>query len=118
MSYDYDDRLDRLVGASRAPGTRAFPRFAALVNSVLTRTAGAIDYQASLGVDRAFARSGLGADLMLSSDAISGADSTSLTLSYRYDLTARFGLDASVGMTDTEGLDTASFAGLGFRFRN
>jgi len=118
MSYDYDSQLDRAINASRAPATRAFPRVAALVNSVLTRTAGAIDYQASLGVDRAFSRSGLGADLTLSSDVISGADSTSLSLFWRYGLTTRVGIDATLGMTATDGFDSIGFAGVGFSFRN
>lgn len=118
VAYDYDDQLDRVISASRAPSTRAFPRVASLLTSVLTRTAGAIDYQASLGVDRAFARSGLGLDLMLSSDAITGDDSTSLSASWRYDLNARFGVQATLGLTETDGLDSIGFAGLGFSFRN
>ena len=118
VAYDYDDQLDRVISASRAPSTRAFPRVASLVNSVLTRTAGALDYQASLGVDRAFARSGLGLDLMRSSDAITGDDSTSLSASWRYDLNARLGLQATLGLTETDGLDSIGFAGLGLSFRN
>jgi len=118
ISYDYDAQLDRAINASRAPSTRAFPRAAALVNSVLTRTAGAIDYQASLGVDRAFSRAGLGADLTLTSDVISGAGSTSLSLSWRYDLTTQVGIDATLGMTETDGFDSIGFAGVGFSFRN
>jgi hypothetical protein len=118
IGYDYDDQLDRAIAASRAPATRAFPRVASLVNAVLTRTAGAIDYQASLGVDRAFARSGVGVDLTLSSDAISGDDSTSVSVAWRYDLSTRVGIDATLGLTETDGLDSTAFAGLGFSFRN
>jgi hypothetical protein len=117
-SYDYDDQLDRLVTASRAATTSAFPRVAALINSVLTRTAGAIDYQADVGVERAFARAGVGASVSLSSDAISGADSSTYAVNARYDLTTHWGLDASLGMTDTEGFETVNFAGLGFSYRN
>lgn len=117
-SYDYDDRLDRLVTASRLPTTSRFPRVAALVNSVLTRTAGAIDYQASVGLERAFARAGIGADLTLSSDALSGADSTSYSANFRYDLTTHWGVDATLGMTDTDGFDSVGYAGLGFSYRN
>lgn len=118
IGYDYDEQLERVVAASRAPATRAFPRVASLVNAVLTRTAGAIDYQASLGVDRAFARSGLGVDLTLSSDAISGDDSTSVSVAWRYDFTTRVGIDVTLGMTETDGFDSTAFAGLGFSFRN
>jgi hypothetical protein len=106
IGYDYDAQLDRAIAASRAPATRAFPRVASLVNAVLTRTAGAIDYQASLGIDRAFARSGIGLDLTLSSDAISGDDSTSLSAAWRYDLTTRVGVDVTLGLTETDGLDS------------
>lgn len=118
IGYDYDEQLDRAIAASRAPATRAFPRMASMVNSVLTRTAGAIDYQASLGVERAFARSGLGLDLTLSSDAITGDDSSSLSVRWRYDLSTHFGVDATLGTTATDGLDSTGFAGLGFSFRN
>ncbi|MCU0759610.1 MAG: hypothetical protein MUF07_10525 [Steroidobacteraceae bacterium] len=117
-SYDYDARLERLVAASRAPSTRAFPQLAVLINSVLTRTAGAIDYQASVGVERSFARAWVGVDLLRSRDSVSGADSTSLGLSFRYDLSARWGVDAQLGTIDTEGIDRTGFAGLGFSFRN
>jgi hypothetical protein len=118
IGYDYDAQLDRAIAASRAPATRAFPRLASLVNAVLTRTAGAIDYQASLGVDRAFARSGLGVDLTLSSDAVSGDDSTSVSVAWRYDLSTRVGVDVTLGLTETDGLESTAFAGLGFSFRN
>jgi hypothetical protein len=117
-SYDYDDNLERLIAASRAPSTRAFPRLAVLINSVLTRTAGAIDYQSDFGVERAFARASVGASVSLSSDVISGADSGSYALNLRYDLTTHWSLDASLGMTDTEGFEAVNFAGLGFSFRN
>lgn len=116
--YDYDDRLDRLVTASRLPTTSSFPRIAALVNSVLTRTAGAIDHQASVGLERAFARAGIGADVTLSSDALSDTDSTSYSASFRYDLTTHWGVDATLGMTETDGFDSVGFAGLGFSYRN
>lgn len=85
---------------------------------MLTRTAGAIDYQASVGLERAFARAGIGADLTLSSDALSGADSTSYSANFRYDLTTHWGVDATLGMTDTDGFDSVGFAGLGFSYRN
>ncbi len=118
IAYDYDTQLDRVIAASRAPATRAFPQLASLVSSVLTRTAGAIDYQASLGVDRAFARSGLGVDLTLSSDTISGDDSASLSVSWRYELSTHLGIDTTLGLTETDGFDSTGFAGLGFSFRN
>jgi hypothetical protein len=118
ITYDYDAQLDRLLAVSRAPATRAFPSVASQVNSVLTRTAGAIDYQATLGIDRGFARTGLGASLTLSSDAITGDDSTSISVSWRYALTTRLGVDATLGTTATDGFDSIGFAGLGFSFRN
>ena len=117
-SYDYDDTLERVIAISRSPNTARLPRIASLVNSVMTRTVGAIDYQATLTVDRAFARAGVGADLTVSRDALTRVDSTSYGLHGRYDLTTHWGVDASVGLTDTDGLDSVGFASLGFSFRN
>lgn len=114
VSYDYDSKLARAVAAARAPGTRAFPRLAALVNSVLTRTAGALDHEASIGIDRAFARSGLRFDLTGSRDAIDGSDSVSYTLAWRYEFSPRFGIEASVGATDSDATPSTTFAGLSF----
>ena len=116
--YDYDSALDRAIAASQQPNLTRFPRIQGLVASLLTRTAGAIDSDHGVGVERSFKRSGLRLDLARSSDAISGADSTSASVAYRYTLTPRFDIEGTVGLTDTESADSVSFAGITLSLRN
>jgi len=116
--YDYDSALDRAIAASQQPNLARFPRIPGLVASLLTRTAGAIDNDLSVGVERSFKRSGLRLDLARSRDAISQADSTSASVAYRYTLTPRFEIEGTVGLTDTESADSVSFAGITLSLRN
>ncbi len=116
--YDYDSALDRAIAASQQPNLTRFPRIQGLVASLLTRTAGAIDDDLSVGVERSFQRSGLRLDLARSRDAISQADSTSASVAYRYTLTPRFDIEGTVGVTDTEDRDSVGFAGVTLSLRN
>jgi hypothetical protein len=118
VTYDYDSKLDRVLAASRAPNLTRFPRIEALVASLLTRTAGAIDHDLSAGLERSFQRSGLRLDLSATRDALSGADSRSVSVSYRYALTPRFELEGTLGSVDSDDLDTIGFAGLALSFRH
>lgn len=118
VRYDYDATLERAIAASRAPNLERFPRIQALVGSLLTRTAGAIDHDLAAGLERSFQRSGLRLDVSATRDAISGADSRSASLGYRYALTSRFEIEATVGAVDSDDLDSVGFAGLALTFRN
>lgn len=115
--YDYDAALDRAIAASQQPNLTRFPRIQGLVASLLTRTAGAIDSDHSIGVERSFKRSGLRLDFARSRDAISEQDSTSASIAYRYTLTPRFDIEGTIGLTDTESADSVSFAGLTLSLR-
>lgn len=118
VSYDYDDTLDRVLAAAQSPNLARFPRIQALVGSLLTRSAGAIDHDVGAGIERSFQRSGLRLDLAMTRDAISGADSRSVSVGWRYALSPRFDLDATVGQSDSDDLDGVGFAGLALTFRN
>jgi outer membrane scaffolding protein for murein synthesis (MipA/OmpV family) len=118
VSYDYDETLARVLTAAQTPNLARFPRIEALVASLLTRTAGAIDHDLSAGVERSFQRSGLRLDVAATRDALSGADSRSLSVSYRYSLTPRFELEGTLGSADSDDLDSVGFAGLALSFRN
>lgn len=118
VTYDYDTTLDRVIAASRAPNLARFPRIEALIASLLTRTAGAIDHDLSAGLERSFQRSGLRLDLSATRDALSGADSRSVSVSYRYALTPRFEVEGTVGSADSDDLESIGFAGLALSFRH
>ncbi len=118
VSYRYDASLDRLIVASQRPDLERFPRIAALVGSLLTRAAGALDRDLQVGVDRSFGRSGLRVDASFYTDAIDQADSRGLSASYRYALTPRTMIEGTLGVTDTEGLGSLGFGGLAILFRN
>ncbi len=118
VSYRYDESLDRLIAASQRPDLERFRRIAALVSSLLTRAAGALDRDLQVGVDRSFGRSGLRVDATLYTDAIDRADSRGLSASYRYALSPRTMLEGTLGVTDTEGLGSLGFGGLTFSLRN
>jgi hypothetical protein len=118
VSYDYDETLARVLTAAQTPNLARFPRIEALVASLLTRTAGAIDHDLSAGIERSFQRSGLRLDVAATRDALSGADSRSLSVSYRHSLTPRFEVEGTLGGADSDDLDSVGFAGLAFSFRN
>jgi hypothetical protein len=118
VTYDYDETLARVLAAAQTPNLGRFPRIEALVASLLTRTAGAIDHDVSAGIERSFQRSGLRLDVSATRDALSGADSRSLSVSYRYSLTPRFELEGTLGSADSDDLDSVGFAGLALSFRN
>jgi hypothetical protein len=118
VSYRYDESLDRLIAASQRPDLERFPRIAALVGSLLTRAAGALDRDLQVGVDRSFGRSGMRVDATFYTDAIDRADSRGLSASYRYALSPRTMLEGTLGVTDTEGLGSLGFGGLSILYRH
>lgn len=118
VSYRYDESLDQLIATSQRPDLERFPRIAALVGSLLTRAAGALDHDLQVGIDRSFGRSGLRVDASFYKDAIDGADSRGLSASYRYALTPRTMIEGTLGITDTDGLGSLGFGGLAVLFRN
>jgi hypothetical protein len=117
LDYNYDDRFDGLLLASRSPTTSRFPRFAALVSSILTRTQGALDYQASIGFERFFSRSSVRVDYSQLRDAVFSDDGSSYGIGYRFGLTRSFDLDLSAGIDESEDLDAVGFAGLTLLYR-
>lgn len=117
VSYDYGDTLARVRAAAQTPNLGRFPRIQALVASLLTRTAGAIDHDLSAGIERSFQRSGLRLDVSTTRDTLSAAESRTLSLSYRYALTPRFELEGTLGTADSDDLDSVGFAGLALSLR-
>jgi hypothetical protein len=118
VGYDYDATLEAAVAASRLPNLARFPRIEALVGSLLTRAAGAIDHDLAAGLERAFQRSGLRFEVSATRDTVSGADSLGASLGYRYSLNSRLEIEATIGAVDSDDLDAVGFAGLALTLRN
>jgi hypothetical protein len=118
VTADYGDSLERVRAAALSPATRAFPRIQALVDSVATRSFAATDRDFSASVDRAFARSGLRLDLNRSRDALFGDWLNGASLSYRYTLSPRIELEASLGASEGDAYDLSTYAGLSVTIRN
>jgi hypothetical protein len=118
VSYRYDDSLDRLIAASQQPNLERFPRIAALVGSLLTRAAGALDRDLQVGIDRVSGRSGVRVDVSFYEDAISQADGRGVSASYQYTVTPHVTIEATLGYADSDDLDPLGYGGLRVRFRN
>lgn len=118
VTYDYDETLARVLAAARTPNLARFPRLDSLVTSLLTRSAAAVDHDLAAGIERSFQRSGLRFDVSTTRDSLSGADSRSLSVSYRYSLTPRFELEGTLGSADNDDLDAVGFAGIALSYRN
>ena len=117
QSYHYDTKLTRVLAVSRATTTRSFPRLEALADSVLTRTAGALDRTLSASIERNFARSGLHADYTRSRDVISEQNLDSVSLSYRYNWSPRLELEATFGRSRSAAFSASNFGGLALTLR-
>jgi hypothetical protein len=118
VSYSYDENLSRLLTAVGQPNVTRFPRIAALSASLLTRAAGVLQSDVSAGIDRAFVRSGLRLDASFAKDAITGADSTGASVSYRYRISSRVEIEGTLGVTDTDGFDSLTYGGVALSLRN
>lgn len=89
-----------------------------LGDTLVTRTNGINDNELALGIDRAFARSGLRLDLYRITDKIAGDDSTGASLAYRYSISPRVEMEATVGGSQGGGgVQNQMFGGLSVTFR-
>ncbi|MGQ0836282.1 MAG: hypothetical protein ACT4O5_15460 [Gammaproteobacteria bacterium] len=114
VAYDYDEQFDAAIAASRSPGIARFPRVQALVGSVLTLTQGALDHELTAGVERMFSRSSLRLDWVTVEDAIDGLRADSVSGAWRYSFTRAIDLELTLGVSDSETLDSLAFGGVTF----
>jgi hypothetical protein len=99
-------------------GSALRPQLIALAQSVVTRSSAISDSEFGVGVDRAFQRSGLRLDAYLLKDQISTGESTGISLAYRYSITPKVELEATIGGTQSDGFDNQIYGGLAVTFRN
>jgi hypothetical protein len=95
-----------------APNLVRFPRLSLLAESCATLAEGAASHRWYAGVERGFTRISWHADATLQTDALAGAQASSLSLGANLTLGAHTSLDASVGNQHAEGLGDAAFINL------
>jgi hypothetical protein len=112
LFYDFDERFDDVVALSRSPGIDRFPRIQALVGSILTLTQGALDYELVAGIERIFEHSSLRLDCVGVEDAVDGTRAGSVSGTWRRSLSVHVDVAATIGVTDSETLDSLAYGGL------
>jgi hypothetical protein len=117
VAYGYGPTLARVRAAASAPTTTQFPRLAALVDSLITRGVSAPEHEISLTLGRTLTRSSLQADWILQRDAVTQADSMSLSLRHSYRFTPHLELATTLGMADGDAFDSIAFGGLALTLR-
>lgn len=115
--YSYGPSLARVRAAANAPTTTEFPRLSALVDSIITRGVSAPDHELSVTLGRTLTRSSLQANWVLQRDALTGADSMSLSLRHGYRFTPHVELATTLGMSDGDSYDSTAFGGLALTLR-
>ena len=115
--YSYGPSLARVRAAASAPTTTEFPRLSALVDSIITRGVNAPEHELSFTLGRTLTRSSLQMDWVLQRDALTLADSMSLSLRHGYRFTPYVELATTLGMSDGDTYDSVAFGGLALTLR-
>jgi len=118
LDYDYGHSVDRVRAAIESASTQRFPRVGSLLESIVTRAAGAPDRQLLATLGRSFGHSSLQADWTLQRDALTHDKVKSLSITWGNQVTARLWLDATAGYSDAEQGDPMAFGGLALTLRN
>jgi hypothetical protein len=118
VAYDYGSDLDRLAAVAGSPLVERFPALEGLVGTILVQAESALDYQASAGIERVFARSTLSLDAFVVKGALDGAVGRSLGSTFRYGATRLLDLEFTIGLNDTDGFDTTFFGGVAITLHN
>lgn len=118
VDYSYNRAFETALTAysSNVAGGRQL--LLALGDTLVSRANGINDNELAVGIDRAFARSGLRLDLYRVTDKIDGTDSTGASVAYRYSISPRVEMEATVGSSQGGGgVQDQIFGGLSVTFR-
>lgn len=118
IDYSYGRSVDRVRAAIDSANTGRFPRPQLLLDSIVTRAAGAPDRQFAATLGRQFSRSSLQGDWTMERDALTHARIDSLSLTLGYELGAKLRLDTTAGFSDGGAGGTTAFGGLALTLRN
>jgi hypothetical protein len=115
-SYRYGNELTRLRNILAAPNLTRFPRLALLTQSFATLAEGAASNRWSASLERSFIRVSWHGDVIVQSDALTGAQARSLGIGGNFVLGAHTSLDASIGNQHAEGVGDSAFVNLTLGF--
>jgi hypothetical protein len=118
LDYSYGRSVDRVRAAIASASTQRFPRVNLLLDSIVTRAAGAPDQQFVATLGRQFSRSSLQGDWAMQRDALTHDRINSLSLIHGYEIGARWQLDTTLGFSDGDTGGTVAFAGLALTLRS
>jgi hypothetical protein len=117
IHYGYGPSLARVRAAFNAPTTQDFPRVQALIDSIVTRAAGAPERELSIGFGRSLKRSSLQGQWMLQRDALTQTDINSVSLRHGYKFTPHIELGTTLGFSKSSSIDSVAFGGLALTLR-
>jgi hypothetical protein len=112
MSYSYGNEVTRARAILQLPNLQDFPRLALLASSVATLTNGALKDRSSAGLEYAFTRASIHADVSRITDAIYETNSDSVSLGLNYLVSSRFSVDLSGGISHAQGFKDTQYASL------
>jgi hypothetical protein len=118
LDYSYGRSVDRVRAVLESTSTDRFPRLQLLMDSVVTRAAGAPDRQFTATLGRNFGRSSLQGDFGQQRDALTGTKVKSLSLTHGYSPGKKVHIDTTLGFSDGGVNGTVAFAGLSLTLGN
>ena len=117
MGYGYGPSLARVRSIMTSATTTQFPRLQALVDSILTRAAGAPSREISLSLGRDLTRSSLRGQWLQQRDALTLTDINSFSLSHDYRFASHWALETTLGLSEGGALGTIGFGGFAITLR-
>ena len=117
IDYSYGPSLARVQAVIDSPTTTEFPRVQALVDSILTRAAGAPDREISATFGRALKRTSLQGEWLMQRDALTQTDINSFSVRFGLRFNPHMELTTTLGMTAGGDSDNATFGGLALTLR-
>jgi hypothetical protein len=118
LGYSYGRSVDRVRAVLDSASTDRFPRLQLLMDSVVTRAAGAPDRQFTATLGRQVGRSSLQGDFGLQRDALTGTKVKSLSLTHGHSPGEHVHIDTTLGFSDGGVDGTVAFAGLALTLGN
>jgi hypothetical protein len=117
LDYSYGRSMDRVQAVLAAPTTGRFPRMDLLVDSIVTRGAGAPAREVSATLGRQFSHSSIQGDWVVQRDALTGTDVYSLSLTHGYEISRHVEIGTTLGFSEGGAGGTIAYGGLALTLR-
>jgi hypothetical protein len=117
LDYSYGHSVERVRAAMESASTERFPSVDSLLDSIVTRAAGAPDRQFAATLGRRFEQSSLQGDWVVQRDALTHDKVKNLSATWGYQISTRLWLDTTAGFSDVSGDESLLFGGLAMTLR-